>query len=104
MRPVSKNRKKKVSKQDSFHLSLDINQFELALINRALLGKPPSILQRMAKSKRILKIQKKNLESLCAALDRSIDEDYLDEELNRLLGRGSFVSQLLLFEDDQSLM
>ncbi len=64
---------------------LDINQIELAFINRALSGDeiPPEI--EISPVPRIQRIQKKNLESMCKKLKKETDRDLLEKELVLLL-------------------
>lgn len=68
---------------------LDINQVELAFINRALRssGRPkiPDFV-KIGKSKRILLLQKRNLETLCRRLKKNCREGALEGELRGILG------------------
>lgn len=68
---------------------LDINQVELAFINRALRSSgrpklPDSV--NIGKSKRILLLQKRNLETLCRRLKKNCREGALEGELRKILG------------------
>lgn len=65
----------------------DINQLELAFINRALSGSkdaPPPIVE-ISRSERILKIQKRNLEILCRGQGKEYRPSLLEGELKKIL-------------------
>jgi len=67
---------------------LDINQFELALINRALNGEriPEGPFEaQIGNSERILRIQKRNLSSLLRSLGKPNDPRSLEKSLRSLL-------------------
>ncbi len=67
----------------------DINQLELAFINRALDGKigdkMPGFVE-IGRSERILRIQKRNLEALCRKNGRAHGSSGLESELKGILG------------------
>lgn len=87
---AGKDRTKKTARRpkDTSHADFDINQFELALINRALKGEEMSY-QDMDKSighsPRILRIQKRNLSVLLKGMGRPRDEKTLESALRRIL-------------------
>ena len=86
MRKLKKKRKIK-SVRSEFFSYMDINQLELAFINRALKkkgGTVPEFVQ-IGNSKRILSIQKRNLERLCRKLKKEYNEGELDGELGAIL-------------------
>ena len=66
---------------------LDINQIELAFINRIIDGEIEEIPQDLEISSipRIQKIQKRNLENLCKKLKKEYDKNLLEKELVLLL-------------------
>ena len=77
----------------------DINQFELAFINRAIKDdgsrkKKPKFPKfiNIGKTKRILSIQKGNLESLLRQLGREHREEHLDGELSEILSGNRLLS------------
>ncbi len=84
-------RRKKAGKRSSDVTTsyLDINQLELAFINRAINSRrrleTPSWVE-IGRSKRILRLQKKNLVRLCRKMKRECREGRLESELGRLLG------------------
>jgi len=68
---------------------LDINQLELAFINRALHGRGKTRMPgfvSIGNSRRILLLQKRNLEILCRRLRKNWQETALESELQKLLG------------------
>lgn len=70
------------------HSFLDLNQLELALINRALRGRRHSPLPdfiEIGNSRRILAIQRHNLETLCRKLGREHRAEELEAHLSLLL-------------------
>jgi hypothetical protein len=66
----------------------DLNQLELAFINRALSGETrprlPKIVE-IGKSERILRIQKRNLEALCRRHGKAAGSGQLEAELKGIL-------------------
>jgi len=69
------------------HTFLDLNQLELALINRALRGNAarlPDFVQ-IGRTKRILLIQRENLEMLCRKLGKEHRNAELEGHLMMLL-------------------
>jgi hypothetical protein len=66
----------------------DLNQLELAFINRVLKGekraKIPSVVE-IGKNERILKIQKRNLEAILGRHGKERREGQLEGELKRIL-------------------
>lgn len=79
----------------------DINQLELAIINRALQNQlksdPPEYVS-IGKNARILTIQKRNLEKLCHKMKRECGEKPLETELKKILS-GSKVFSLICFSN-----
>ncbi|MFN7990821.1 MAG: hypothetical protein U0R44_01545 [Candidatus Micrarchaeia archaeon] len=72
----------------------DLNQLELAFINRALNGsmeKPPGIVDIAAKE-RILRIQKGNLEKLCKKRGKECRPLALEHELKKILSGAKIFS------------
>lgn len=73
---------------NNFTSYFDINQLELAFINRALRGvsstKKPTFVE-IGKTERILLLQKKNLERLCRKVKREYREGALESEIKRIL-------------------
>jgi len=70
------------------HTFLDINQLELAVINRALRGARRSELPSFAdigRTERILKLQQKNLQDLCRRLGKEWRKGELERELKAIL-------------------
>jgi hypothetical protein len=66
----------------------DLNQLELAFINRALRNprvKTPPVVE-IGKKKRILELQKKNLMRLCTKMRKERRAPQLEKELKRILG------------------
>ncbi len=64
---------------------IDINQFELAMINRALRGDTKARnLANIGKKKRILRIQRRNLISLCKDLGKPCDARSLEATLRKV--------------------
>ena len=85
---AQKRKKRKKAVVDSYRSYFDLNQLELAFINRALDGEHlPTIPEfvEIGKSKRILSIQKRNLERLCTKLGRKKGSTLLKSELNKIL-------------------
>ncbi len=71
------------------HTHFDINQLELAMINRALEGGETGGMARfveIGRSERILRIQKRNLEALCRKNGRAHGSSGLESELKGILG------------------
>ncbi len=71
------------------HTHFDINQLELAMINRALEGGETGGMPRfveIGRSERILRIQKRNLEALCRKNGRAHGSSGLESELKGILG------------------
>ncbi len=73
----------------------DLNQLELAFINRVLRGDkktdiPPVV--EIGKSRRILLIQKKNLEAVCNRRGKEKREGQLEGELKRILAGSKIFS------------
>jgi hypothetical protein len=70
------------------HTHFDINQLELAFINRALEGAGsdgmPGFVE-IGRSERILMIQKRNLEALCRKNGRAHGPSGLESELKKIL-------------------
>ncbi len=65
----------------------DLNQLELAFINRALRNpraKTPPVVE-IGKKKRILELQKKNLERLCRKMKKERRAPQLEKELRKIL-------------------
>ena len=79
-----KGKKSKKPTTGKKKVQININQYELAIINR-ILKNPDNRFKHsganVGKNPRILKIQKKNLESLC----KSLGVEYRESELERLL-------------------
>ncbi len=75
----------------------DINQLELAIINRALHGmkrdKVPDFVE-IGKNERILRIQKRNLEALLRKKGKETGEGALDGELGKILSGKKIFSLL----------
>jgi hypothetical protein len=72
----------------------DINQLELAFINRALAGsreEPPPVVE-IGRSERILKIQKRNLERLCRGRGREHRPSQLEGELRKIISGAKIFS------------
>lgn len=82
----------KTQKRAPVRTDMDINQLELALVNRALDGEevPPDA--DIGNSERILKLQQKNLRDLCKELGRDYEKQELEERLLAILGGGSVLS------------
>ncbi len=82
----------------------DINQLELACINRALEGKGKDIkgFVNTRLSSRILGIQKKNLEQLCRGLRKQHGKKVLEKELNMILaGKKSIPFSCMMFQENK---
>ncbi len=79
---------KEVEESGQIASYFDINQLELAIINRALRGmkqeKIPDFVE-IGKKERILRIQKRNLEALLRKKGKETREGVLDAELGRIL-------------------
>jgi hypothetical protein len=71
---------------------MDINQLELALVNRALDGDevPPDA--DIGGNERVLKLQQKNLRDLCRELGREYKKEELELMLLAILDGGSVLS------------
>ncbi|MDD5172410.1 MAG: hypothetical protein PHF60_05235 [Candidatus ainarchaeum sp.] len=82
---VKGSRKEEIGEDVSY---LDINQLELAYINRAIddprKEAPPFV--EIGKNKRILLIQKRNLESFCRKKGKEYKKGPLETELRGVLG------------------
>jgi hypothetical protein len=79
--------KGEVERSDEILSYFDINQLELAFINRALAGskdEPPPVVE-IGKSERILRIQKRNLETLCRGQGKEYRASLLEGELKKIL-------------------
>ncbi|MFH1520018.1 MAG: hypothetical protein ABID61_00060 [Candidatus Micrarchaeota archaeon] len=79
----------------------DINQLELAIINRALqnqLKRDVPEYVSIGKNTRILTIQKRNLERLCRKMGRECRDRPLETELKKILS-GSKVFSLICFSN-----
>ena len=87
-----KSREMEIDSRISF---LDINQLELAFINKVLRTRRklrlPEFVE-IGKNKRILLIQKQNLERLCRKIGRKVPEGELEEELDRILSGNKIFS------------
>jgi len=82
----------KKQKNAPVRTNMDINQLELALVNRALDGDevPPGA--DIGKNERVLKLQQRNLRDLCRALERECRKEDLEAMLGAILGGGSALS------------
>ncbi|NYZ74017.1 hypothetical protein H0O00_02655 [Candidatus Micrarchaeota archaeon] len=83
---VKKSRKERIGEDVSY---LDLNQLELAYINRAVEeGRRPAVppFVEIGNSRRILLIQKTNLESLCRQNGKEYRKGPLEGELRGVLG------------------
>jgi hypothetical protein len=82
----------KTQKRAPARVNMDINQLELALVNRALDGDevPPDA--DIGNSERILKLQQRNLRNLCRELGREHEKQELETMLLAILGGGSVLS------------
>ncbi|HSB46996.1 MAG TPA: hypothetical protein VLD37_03210 [Candidatus Bilamarchaeum sp.] len=79
--------KGETERSDEIVSYFDINQLELAFINRALSGDkniPPPVVE-IGKNERILRIQKRNLESLCRGRGKEYRASLLEGELKKIL-------------------
>ncbi len=79
---------RKAKSDPGSHTHFDINQLELAYINRALegtdtAGKPRFV--EIGRSERILRIQKRNLEALCRKNGRPHGPSGLESELRSII-------------------
>ena len=84
--PRSKSGKRSSSSVDVSYF--DLNQLELAFINRALRNpraKTPPVVE-IGKKKRILELQKKNLMRICKKMKKERGASALESELKRILG------------------
>jgi len=84
----ARTRSREVESYGETYTYLDLNQLELALINRALRGKAgrlPDFIQ-IGKNKRILLLQRENLEQLCRKLGKVHRNAELENQLLLLLG------------------
>ncbi|MBI5228121.1 hypothetical protein HY988_06020 [Candidatus Micrarchaeota archaeon] len=82
----------------------DINQLELACINRALEGNKKDVkgFVDTELSSRILGIQKKNLEHLCKRLRKEHGKKGLEKELNMILsGKKSISFACMMFQENK---
>jgi hypothetical protein len=72
----------------------DINQLELAFINRALRGIRQNLPEfvEIGGSERILRIQKHNLERLCQRRGKEFKEASLEGELKKILSGAKIFS------------
>lgn len=83
---VKKSRKERIGEDVSF---LDLNQLELAYINLAVEeGRMPDLPRfvEIGNNRRVLLIQKRNLESLCRKTGKEYRKGPLENELNGILG------------------
>ncbi|MBU0532155.1 hypothetical protein KKB44_01545 [Candidatus Micrarchaeota archaeon] len=82
---ISKKQKKSIDVTTSY---FDINQLELAFINRALESsrrlETPHFIE-IGRSRRILRIQKRNLLSMCKGSNKETRKDRLESELRKVL-------------------
>ena len=80
--------RKGVKPDPGSHTHFDINQLELACINRALegagTGGMPGFVE-IGRSERILRIQKRNLEALCRSNGRPHGPSGLESELKKIV-------------------
>jgi hypothetical protein len=79
--------RREAERSDEILSYFDINQLELAFINRALAGSrdaPPPIVE-ISRSERILKIQKRNLEILCRGQGKEYRTSLLEGELKKII-------------------
>jgi hypothetical protein len=85
---------KETETSDEIVSYFDINQLELAFINRALSGNseapPPAV--EIGKSERILRIQKRNLESLCRKSGKEYRAPLLEGELRKIISGAKIFS------------
>ncbi len=80
--------RKGVKSDPGSHTHFDINQLELAMINRALEGGETGLMPRfveIGRSERILRIQKRNLEALCRKNGRPHGPSGLESELKSII-------------------
>lgn len=98
--PKSKSGRKK-SGSDVTVSYFDLNQLELAFVNRALKDprvKTPPVVE-IGKKKRILELQKKNLMRLCGKMKKERGESRLESELKKILsGRRSLSLRCFMFK------
>lgn len=99
--PKSETKKKKAKSTRVITSYFDINQLELAIINRALENQlehePPDYVS-IGSNVRVLKIQKRNLETLCRKMKKEHRRSALETELRKILS-GSKVFSLFCFSD-----
>jgi len=90
--PAEKSSKAPARKRAPVRTSMDINQLELALVNRALDGDevPPDA--DIGGNERVLKIQQRNLRDLCRELNRESGKAELEAMLLAILDGGSVLS------------
>ncbi len=82
----------KTQKRAPVRTDMDINQLELALVNRALDGEevPPDA--DIGSNERVLKLQQRNLRDLCRELGREYKKEDLEAMLLAILDGGSVLS------------
>jgi hypothetical protein len=83
---VKGSREERVGEDVSY---LDLNQLELAYINRAVeIGRRPEVppFVEIGNNKRVLLIQKRNLESFCRKRGKEYRKGQLESELKGVLG------------------
>ncbi|VVC03154.1 Uncharacterised protein [Candidatus Bilamarchaeum dharawalense] len=100
--PKLESEEKKAKQRKVSTSYFDINQLELAIINRALenqLDQQPPDYVSIGKNARILTIQKRNLETLCRKMKREYKGPALEAELKKILS-GSKVFSLFCFARD----
>lgn len=99
--PQLETEEKETQKRTNVTSYFDINQLELAIINRALQNQlksdPPEYVS-IGKNSRILTIQKRNLEKLCRKMKREYREQKLDGELKKILS-GAKVFSMICFSN-----
>ena len=90
--PAEKSAKTAVRKKPPKQTNMNINQLELALVNRALDGEevPPDA--DIGNSERVLKLQQKNLRDLLRELGEEYKKEELESMLLAILGGGSVLS------------
>jgi hypothetical protein len=90
--PAEKSAKAAARKKPPLRTSMNINQLELAMVNRALDGGevPPDA--NIGNSERVLKLQQKNLRDLCRKLGNEYKKEELEAMLLAILGGGSVLS------------
>jgi hypothetical protein len=94
MRASAKKADGKAESMDEMLSYFDINQLELAFINRALKGNEDALpeIVEIGRSERILKIQKRNLERLCQGRGKEFKTALLEGELKKILSGAKIFS------------